>query len=101
MRAIAIVDGEHYAPVVRAALAELPYEVVGAWLAGGTEKLRGGEDYGVPLASSLEAAILEHAPDLALAALVDRQLEPVGAETSHLGRGSRPILELDALSERP
>ena len=24
---------------------------------GGTEKLRGGEDYGVPLAASLEAAI--------------------------------------------
>ena len=33
MRALAIVDGEHYAPVVRDALAALPYEVVGA-LAG-------------------------------------------------------------------
>src|SRR5439155_19726172 len=29
-RAIAIVDGEHYPPVVRDALAELPYELVAA-----------------------------------------------------------------------
>jgi cyclic 2,3-diphosphoglycerate synthetase len=53
-RALAIVDGEHYAPVVRDALAELPYEVTAAWVAGGTEKLRGGEDYGVPLVGELE-----------------------------------------------
>jgi cyclic 2,3-diphosphoglycerate synthetase len=44
-----LIDGEHYASVVRDALAELPYEVVGAILVGGTEKLRGGEDYGVAL----------------------------------------------------
>jgi cyclic 2,3-diphosphoglycerate synthetase len=48
-RAVVVIDGEHYAPVVRDAIAGLPYEVVGAWLAGGTEKLRGGADYGVPL----------------------------------------------------
>jgi cyclic 2,3-diphosphoglycerate synthetase len=53
IRAIALIDGEHYAPVVRDALAALPYEVVGALLVGGTEKLRGDEDYGVPLISSL------------------------------------------------
>ena len=47
MRAIAVIDGEHYAPVVRDALAALPYDVVGALLVGGTEKLRGGEGYGV------------------------------------------------------
>jgi len=44
-----LIDGEHYASVVRDALAELPYEVIGAILVGGTEKLRGGEEYGVPL----------------------------------------------------
>ena len=49
MRAVALIDGEHYVSVVRDALAELPYEFVGAILVGGTEKLRGGEDYGVPL----------------------------------------------------
>jgi cyclic 2,3-diphosphoglycerate synthase len=48
-RALVVIDGEHYAPVVRDAIAQLSYEVMGAWLAGGTEKLRGGEDYGVPL----------------------------------------------------
>jgi cyclic 2,3-diphosphoglycerate synthetase len=51
MRAVAIVDGEHYPDVVRAALEELPYEFVGVMLVGGTEKLRGAPDYGVPLVS--------------------------------------------------
>ena len=49
MRACAIVDGEHYPEVVRAALAELPYEFVAVMLVGGTDKLRGTPDYGVPL----------------------------------------------------
>jgi cyclic 2,3-diphosphoglycerate synthetase len=49
MRAVALVDGEHYAPVVRDALRALPYEWVGAILVGGTEKLRSGFDIGVPL----------------------------------------------------
>src|SRR5439155_23881298 len=49
MRALAIVDGEHYPDVVREALQELPYTFVGVMLVGGTEKLRGEPDYGVPL----------------------------------------------------
>jgi cyclic 2,3-diphosphoglycerate synthase len=53
-RALVVIDGEHYAPVVRDAIAELPYEVVGAWFAGGIEKLRGGEEYGVPLVAELD-----------------------------------------------
>jgi cyclic 2,3-diphosphoglycerate synthetase len=52
--AIVVIDGEHYPPVVRDAIAGLPYEVIGAWLAGGTEKLRGEPDYGVPLVETLE-----------------------------------------------
>jgi cyclic 2,3-diphosphoglycerate synthetase len=51
VRAVAIVDGEHYPDVVRDALDELPYEFVGVMLVGGTEKLRGAPDYGVPLVS--------------------------------------------------
>src|SRR5919201_4986386 len=58
MRAVVVIDGEHYAPVVRDALTSLPYEVVGVWLAGGTEKLRGGEDYGVPLVESFDGAYI-------------------------------------------
>ena len=54
VKAIAVVDGEHYPPVVRDALAALPYEFVGALLVGGTEKLRGGEGYGVPVVGSLD-----------------------------------------------
>jgi cyclic 2,3-diphosphoglycerate synthetase len=53
-RALVVVDGEHYAPVVRDAIVGLPYEVTAAWLAGGTEKLRGGEDYGVAVVDELE-----------------------------------------------
>jgi cyclic 2,3-diphosphoglycerate synthetase len=55
-RAVALIDGEHYASVVRDALDRLPYEFVGAILVGGTEKLRGGEDYGVPLRDGFEDA---------------------------------------------
>jgi cyclic 2,3-diphosphoglycerate synthetase len=73
MRALVVIDGEHYAPVVRDALAALPYEVVGAWLAGGSEKLRGGDDYGVALVESLEAGIADLAPELVL----DLSDEPV------------------------
>ncbi len=48
MRALAIVDGEHYPDVIRAALDELPYEFVAVRFVGGTEKLRGVPDYGLP-----------------------------------------------------
>ena len=41
MRAVAVIDGEHYADVVRDAFAELPYDIVAAVVVGGTEKLRG------------------------------------------------------------
>jgi cyclic 2,3-diphosphoglycerate synthetase len=73
VKAIAIIDGEHYATVVRDALAALPYEFVAAWSAGGTEKLLGGENYGVPVAVELEAAIAEHAPEI----VIDLSDEPV------------------------
>ena len=68
-----MIDGEHYASVIRDALVELPYAIVGCVLVGGTEKLRGDEDYGFPLAVSLEDAIAEHAPDVVL----DLSDEPV------------------------
>jgi cyclic 2,3-diphosphoglycerate synthetase len=63
-RAVALVDGEHYAPVVRDALAALPYDVVGALLVGGTEKLRGEDDYGVPLVEALDAVEADLVVDL-------------------------------------
>ena len=72
-RALAVIDGEHYAPVVRDALREVPYDVVAAVLVGGTEKLLGGEDYGVPLAAGLDEAIAEHRPEVVL----DLSDEPV------------------------
>jgi cyclic 2,3-diphosphoglycerate synthase len=64
VKAIAVIDGEHYASVVRDALAALPYDFVGALLVGGTEKLRGGEEYGVPLVDSLDAVEADLVVDL-------------------------------------
>jgi len=73
MRAVALIDGEHYAPVVRDALAELPHDVVGALIVGGTEKLRGEDDYGVPVVRDLGEAIARFEPEVA----VDLSDEPV------------------------
>jgi cyclic 2,3-diphosphoglycerate synthetase len=56
VRAVALIDGEHYAPVVRDALAALPYEWEGAILVGGTEKLLDGADWGVPLVDGFGGA---------------------------------------------
>ncbi|HWG55592.1 MAG TPA: hypothetical protein VNT58_03625 [Gaiellaceae bacterium] len=86
-RALALIDGEHYAPVVRAALAELPYDVVAAHLVGGTEKLRGGEDYGVPVTTSLEAALVEHEPEV----VVDLSDEPVLGPRERFALASRVL----------
>lgn len=83
-RVIVLIDGEHYPPVVRAALERLEYdaEVLAAVFIGGTEKVdldRGPESYGVPLiagadsVSSLEAAIEAYHPD----SVVDLSDEPV------------------------
>ena len=64
VNAIALIDGEHHGDVVRDALVELPFDFVGAILVGGTEKLRGGEDYGVPLVASLDEVRAEVVVDL-------------------------------------
>jgi cyclic 2,3-diphosphoglycerate synthetase len=85
-RTLAIIDGEHYAPTVRDALAELPYDFVGAYLVGGTEKLRGGEEYGVPVVTSLEAG-LELRPEL----VVDLSDEPVLSPPDRLLLASRVL----------
>jgi cyclic 2,3-diphosphoglycerate synthase len=73
VRALALVDGEHYPEVVRDALAGLPYDVVGAVLLGGSEKLRGEPEYGVPLHGDLAAGLAAAQPDL----VVDLSDEPV------------------------
>jgi cyclic 2,3-diphosphoglycerate synthetase len=87
MRALAIIDGEHYPDVVRQALAELPYEFVAALLVGGKEKLRGGESYGVPLAPGLEEAVAGHRPDV----VVDLSDEPVLGPVERFRLASRVL----------
>jgi cyclic 2,3-diphosphoglycerate synthetase len=69
-------------------LAELPYEFVAAVFVGGTEKLRDGVEYGVPLAGGLEEAISAHSPDV----IVDLSDEPV------LGPRERFLLASRALA---
>ncbi len=86
MRAVAVIDGEHYADVVSAALAELPYDFVAAVRVGGVEKLRGGEEYGVPLVDDLEAA-LAYEPAL----VVDLSDEPVLTPERRLELASRSL----------
>jgi cyclic 2,3-diphosphoglycerate synthase len=82
VRALALVDGEHYPPVVRDALRSLPYEFVGAILVGGTEKLRGDDlDYGVPLVDGLDGADV----------VVDLSDEPVLGPAARLAWISRVL----------
>jgi cyclic 2,3-diphosphoglycerate synthase len=87
VRALAIVDGEHYAPVVRDALAELPYDFVAAVLVGGQEKLRGGEEYGVPLVADVESGIVSLQPDV----VVDLSDEPVLGPVARFALASRVL----------
>jgi cyclic 2,3-diphosphoglycerate synthetase len=86
MRAVALIDGEHYAPVVRDALRALPYEWVGAIMVGGTEKLRrdveiSGADYGVPLIDGFGDA----------EAVVDLSDEPVLGPAERMRWASRAL----------
>jgi cyclic 2,3-diphosphoglycerate synthetase len=80
-RAVALVDGEHYPPVVRDALAELPYEWVGAILVGGTEKLRDGADWGTPLREDFGDAEV----------VVDLSDEPVLGPAARMGWAAKAL----------
>jgi len=81
VRAVALVDGEHYPAVVRDALAELPYDWVGVILVGGTEKLREEPDYGVPLVGDFSGADV----------VVDLSDEPVLGPAERLRWASRAL----------
>src|ERR671932_177046 len=83
MRALFLIDGEHYPPVVLDAMRSVEKTlgvrgVVAAFL-GGTEKLKEGTDYGVPLvkaedpASAVAKALEAHAVEV----VVDLSDEPV------------------------
>lgn len=83
-RVVALIDGEHYPPVVRFALSSLGREsqVAAVAFIGGTEKVdleRGLDTYGVPVVTgataseALAAAIERYEPD----AVVDLSDEPV------------------------
>jgi cyclic 2,3-diphosphoglycerate synthase len=84
-RALVLVDGEHYPPVVRAAIAAANREdhVVAALLLGGTEKLRGDPDYGLPLehaGADAGAAMVAAAAKHAAERVIDLSDEPVLSE---------------------
>lgn len=83
-RVVALIDGEHYPPVVRFALASLSHEheVVAAAFIGGTEKVdleRGADTYGVPVifAESPEEALTTAIERYAPCAVIDLSDEPV------------------------
>ena len=83
MRALFLIDGEHYPPVVIDAMQSvqqsLEAEGVAAAFLGGTEKIRDGADYGVPLVedkdpvSAVRKALAEYEVDI----VVDLSDEPV------------------------
>ena len=83
MRALFLIDGEHYPPVVIDAMQSvhqsLRAEGVAAAFLGGTEKIRDGSDYGVPLVegtdpvSAVEKALADYEVDV----VVDLSDEPV------------------------
>lgn len=83
MRALFLIDGEHYPPVVldamRSVSDSLGAEGVAAAFLGGTEKIKAGADYGVPLVtdgdpvSATAKALDEYAVDV----VVDLSDEPV------------------------
>jgi cyclic 2,3-diphosphoglycerate synthetase len=85
--ALALIDGEHYPEVVRDALAELPYTVLGAVLLGGTEKIHGGEEYGVALHSGLEEGLEQTGAEI----VVDLSDEPVLDARQRLRLASRAL----------
>jgi cyclic 2,3-diphosphoglycerate synthetase len=87
VRALALIDGEHYPDVVRVAFAGLGHEVAGAVLLGGTEKLRGGEDYGVPLFETLDEAFEAIAPEI----VVDLSDEPIADPPRRFRIASRAL----------
>jgi cyclic 2,3-diphosphoglycerate synthetase len=82
-RVVALIDGEHYAPVVRSALEGLAseHEVLAAVFAGGTEKLGEGrsEDIGVPVvrADTVDEALLQAIGSWRPDAVIDLSDEPV------------------------
>ena len=83
MRALFLIDGEHYPPVVLDAMRSVTESMdatgVAAAFLGGTEKLKEGTDYGLPLvhgddpASAVAQALSEHEVDV----VVDLSDEPV------------------------
>jgi cyclic 2,3-diphosphoglycerate synthetase len=88
MRALALIDGEHYPDVVVETLAAVRYEVVGVVMLGGTEKLRGGvPDYGVPLWNKLADALVEVDVDV----VIDLSDEPVAGPRRRFRLASRAL----------
>ena len=84
MRALFLIDGEHYPPVVLDAMKRVEESIglegVAAAFLGGTEKLKEGTDYGVPLVkaedpvAAVEKALEEHDE---VEVVVDLSDEPV------------------------
>jgi cyclic 2,3-diphosphoglycerate synthetase len=83
VRALFLIDGEHYPPVVMDAMQSveqsLDAEGVAAAFLGGTEKIREGTDYGVPLVEDKDpvSAVVKALGDYEVDVVVDLSDEPV------------------------
>ncbi|MDQ3895701.1 MAG: 2,3-diphosphoglycerate synthetase [Actinomycetota bacterium] len=93
IRVLVLVDGEHYPPVVQAAIAHLATlvpgaDVVGAVLLGGGEKLAGTMDIGIPVVEGVAAGLARFSPDL----VFDLSDEPVVDARTRLRLASQVLL---------
>lgn len=97
-RALALIDGEHYPPVVRTAILELAreYEVLAAVFVGGTEKIDANADddvYGLPLVvaadavAALREAVSRFRPDV----VFDLSDEPVLSSSDRMRLASAAL----------
>jgi cyclic 2,3-diphosphoglycerate synthase len=83
VRALFLIDGEHYPPVVLDAMhsvqKSLDAEGVAAAFLGGTEKLKEGTDYGVPLVTDTDpvSAVKKALDEYEVDVVVDLSDEPV------------------------
>jgi cyclic 2,3-diphosphoglycerate synthase len=83
VRALFLIDGEHYPPVVLDAMhsvrESLDAEGVAAAFLGGTEKLKEGTDYGVPLVTDTDpvSAVKKALDEYVVDVVVDLSDEPV------------------------
>src|SRR5215216_5171317 len=102
VRALFLIDGEHYPPVVTTAMrsveGSLGAKGVAAAFLGGTEKLKEGTDYGVPLVKAKDpvSAVGKALQEYEIEVVVDLSDEPVVGYRERMRIASLPLYRAPA-----